>query len=174
MYVRQAYEMFHTPSVSGIQYVKDLDNSNIFIAGACTKGLQSPGIRVGWLGNRRSRAERNALRLQHLRGRHTGSAEQQIGAVIGRKRGTHTTRTRLVAMRSPSLHASAATSNPRRTQARASKLPAGSGRLQAPPDLPHRQGTPRRRLAHRLRARQHPRAAIPHLGPLWSRRGGRG
>ena len=41
--------MFHTPSVSGIQYVKDLDNSNIFIAGACTKGLQSPGIRVGWL-----------------------------------------------------------------------------------------------------------------------------
>jgi len=45
----EAYEMFHTPSVSGIQYVKDLDNSNIFIAGACTKGLQSPGIRIGWL-----------------------------------------------------------------------------------------------------------------------------
>ena len=41
--------MFHSPSVSGIQYVKDLDNSNIFIAGACTKGLQSPGIRIGWI-----------------------------------------------------------------------------------------------------------------------------
>ncbi len=45
----EAYEMFHSPSVSGIQYVKDLDNSNIFITGACTKGLQSPGIRIGWM-----------------------------------------------------------------------------------------------------------------------------
>ena len=45
-----AYEMFHeSGGVSGIQYVKDLDNSNIFLAGACTKGLQSPGIRVGWM-----------------------------------------------------------------------------------------------------------------------------
>ena len=44
----EAYEMFHSPSVSGIQYVQDLDRSNVFIAGACTKGLQSPGIRVGW------------------------------------------------------------------------------------------------------------------------------
>jgi len=45
----EAYEMFHSPAVSGIQYVKDLDNSNVFIAGACTKGFQSPGIRVGWI-----------------------------------------------------------------------------------------------------------------------------
>jgi aspartate/methionine/tyrosine aminotransferase len=45
----EAYEMFHSPSVSGIQFVKDLDRSNVFIAGACTKGLQSPGIRVGWI-----------------------------------------------------------------------------------------------------------------------------
>ena len=45
----EAYEMFHTPSVSGIQYVENLDNSNVFIACACTKGLQSPGIRVGWI-----------------------------------------------------------------------------------------------------------------------------
>jgi aspartate/methionine/tyrosine aminotransferase len=45
----EAYEMFHSPSVSGIQFVQDLDNSNVFIAGACTKGLQSPGIRVGWV-----------------------------------------------------------------------------------------------------------------------------
>ena len=45
----EAYEMFHSPSVSGIQFVKDLDKSNVFIAGACTKGLQSPGIRVGWI-----------------------------------------------------------------------------------------------------------------------------
>merc|ERR1719499_1928472 len=45
----EAYEMFHSPSVSGIQYVKDLDNSNVFLAGACTKGLQCPGIRIGWM-----------------------------------------------------------------------------------------------------------------------------
>tara|TARA_Y100000588_G_scaffold210635_1_gene224767 strand:+ start:660 stop:1931 length:1272 start_codon:yes stop_codon:yes gene_type:complete len=45
----EAYEMFHSPSVSGIEYVNDLDNSNVFIAGACTKGLQSPGIRIGWM-----------------------------------------------------------------------------------------------------------------------------
>ena len=45
----EAYEMFHSPSVSGIEYVQDLDNSNVFLSGACTKGLQSPGIRVGWM-----------------------------------------------------------------------------------------------------------------------------
>ena len=45
----EAYEMFHSPSVSGIEFVQDLDNSNIFLAGACTKGLQSPGIRIGWI-----------------------------------------------------------------------------------------------------------------------------
>jgi len=45
----EAYEMFHSPSVSGIEYVQDLDNSNVFISGACTKGLQSPGIRIGWI-----------------------------------------------------------------------------------------------------------------------------
>ena len=41
----EAYEMFHdSGGVSGLKYVKDLDNSNVFIAGACTKGLQCPGI----------------------------------------------------------------------------------------------------------------------------------
>ncbi len=39
-YTLQAYEWFHTGAVSGLQYVKDLDNSNVFITGACTKGLQ--------------------------------------------------------------------------------------------------------------------------------------
>ena len=45
----EAYEFFHSPAVSGIKYVKNLDKSNIFIASACTKGLQCPGIRVGWI-----------------------------------------------------------------------------------------------------------------------------
>jgi aspartate/methionine/tyrosine aminotransferase len=46
----EAYEMFHhSGGVSGIRHVKDLDNSNVFLAGACTKGLQCPGIRIGWI-----------------------------------------------------------------------------------------------------------------------------
>ncbi len=46
----EAYEMFHSSlGVSGIRYVKDLDRSNVFLAGACTKGLQCPGIRIGWI-----------------------------------------------------------------------------------------------------------------------------
>jgi len=46
----EAYEFYHpSKGVSGIRYVKDLDNSNVFLAGACTKGLQCPGIRVGWM-----------------------------------------------------------------------------------------------------------------------------
>lgn len=46
----EAYEMFHASrGVSGIRYVKDLENSNVFLLGACTKGLQCPGIRIGWV-----------------------------------------------------------------------------------------------------------------------------
>jgi aspartate/methionine/tyrosine aminotransferase len=46
----EAYEMYHhSRGVSGIRYVRDLDNSNVFLAGACTKGLQCPGIRIGWI-----------------------------------------------------------------------------------------------------------------------------
>ena len=45
----EAYEMFHSPSVSGIEFVQNLDSSNVFLSGACTKGLQSPGIRIGWI-----------------------------------------------------------------------------------------------------------------------------
>jgi aminotransferase len=45
----EAYEWFHSPAVSAMKFVKDLDNSNIFLTGACTKGLQCPGIRIGWV-----------------------------------------------------------------------------------------------------------------------------
>ena len=56
--IDEAYEMFHgSKGVSGIQYVSDLDNSNIFLSGACTKGLQCPGIRVGWIIASRSNVE---------------------------------------------------------------------------------------------------------------------
>jgi aspartate/methionine/tyrosine aminotransferase len=46
--VDEAYEMFHSPPVSAMSYVRDIDNSNVFVVGAATKGLQSPGIRIGW------------------------------------------------------------------------------------------------------------------------------
>jgi len=46
----EAYEFYHeSGGVSGIEFVKDLENSNVFITGAATKGLQCPGIRVGWV-----------------------------------------------------------------------------------------------------------------------------
>ncbi|CAD7953870.1 unnamed protein product [Amoebophrya sp. A120] len=45
----EAYEMYHNPAVSGLAYAEDLENSNLFFTGACTKGLQCPGIRIGWM-----------------------------------------------------------------------------------------------------------------------------
>lgn len=47
--VDEAYEMFHEPPVSALEYVEDINDSNLFVAGAATKGLQAPGIRVGWM-----------------------------------------------------------------------------------------------------------------------------
>ena len=45
----EAYEFFHTPPISSLQFINDINNSNIFVAGAATKGLQAPGIRIGWV-----------------------------------------------------------------------------------------------------------------------------
>ena len=45
----EAYEFFHNPRISSLQFVKDINNSNIFVAGAATKGLQAPSIRIGWV-----------------------------------------------------------------------------------------------------------------------------
>ncbi len=47
--VDEAYELFHEAPVSALQYIRDIDDSNIFVIGAATKGLQAPGIRVGWV-----------------------------------------------------------------------------------------------------------------------------
>jgi DNA-binding transcriptional MocR family regulator len=35
--------------MSAISYVKDIDKTDIFVVGAATKGLQVPGMRVGWV-----------------------------------------------------------------------------------------------------------------------------
>ena len=47
--IDEAYELFHSPPVSAMQFIHDIDNSNLFVAGAATKGLQAPGIRIGWV-----------------------------------------------------------------------------------------------------------------------------
>jgi len=45
----EAYEFFCEPEpVSALQYIDDIDATNIFVIGAATKGLQAPGLRVGW------------------------------------------------------------------------------------------------------------------------------
>jgi hypothetical protein len=45
----EAYELFHLPPVSALQYVRNIDKTNVFVTGAATKGLQAPGIRIGWI-----------------------------------------------------------------------------------------------------------------------------
>ena len=47
--IDEAYELFHNPPISAAKYIKNINESNLFIAGAATKGFQSPGIRVGWI-----------------------------------------------------------------------------------------------------------------------------
>lgn len=46
----EAYEFFHSPEpVSALQFVDDIDATDLFVVGAATKGLQCPGMRVGWV-----------------------------------------------------------------------------------------------------------------------------
>ncbi len=48
--VDEAYEFFHDPDPQSVlAHVGDIDNTNLFVVGAATKGLQSPGARVGWV-----------------------------------------------------------------------------------------------------------------------------
>lgn len=46
--IDEAYELFHDPPVSALRHIRNIDASNIFVIGAATKGLQAPGIRIGW------------------------------------------------------------------------------------------------------------------------------
>jgi aminotransferase len=46
----EAYEFFHEGgAVSALRYVDDIDRTNLFVCGAATKGLQVPGMRIGWV-----------------------------------------------------------------------------------------------------------------------------
>ena len=48
--VDEAYEFFHEPEPdSAMRYIKDIDDTNLFVVSAATKGLQAPGLRTGWV-----------------------------------------------------------------------------------------------------------------------------
>ena len=47
--IDEAYEIISNPPVSAMSHIKNINNSNLFVCGAATKGLQAPGIRVGWV-----------------------------------------------------------------------------------------------------------------------------
>ncbi|MCK6460805.1 MAG: pyridoxal phosphate-dependent aminotransferase [Planctomycetes bacterium] len=45
----EAYEFYGDPGPeSALRYVKNIDATDLFVVGAATKGLQVPGMRVGW------------------------------------------------------------------------------------------------------------------------------
>ena len=47
--IDEAYELFHSPPISALSHIKNINDSNLFVAGAATKGFQAPGIRIGWV-----------------------------------------------------------------------------------------------------------------------------
>lgn len=48
--IDEAYEFFHEPQPdSALRYIDDIDRTNLFVVSAATKGLQAPGLRVGWV-----------------------------------------------------------------------------------------------------------------------------
>lgn len=48
--IDEAYEFFVAPEpVSSLQYIENIDDTNLFVIGAATKGLQVPGMRIGWV-----------------------------------------------------------------------------------------------------------------------------
>lgn len=47
--IDEAYEFFHDTPDSALRYINDINSTNIFISSAATKGLQAPGLRIGWI-----------------------------------------------------------------------------------------------------------------------------
>ena len=46
----EAYEFYCDPEpVSALRYIEDIERTDLFVVGAATKGLQVPGLRVGWV-----------------------------------------------------------------------------------------------------------------------------
>jgi aspartate/methionine/tyrosine aminotransferase len=47
--IDEAYEFYADPEpVSAMRYIRNIDDTDLFVVGAATKGLQVPGMRVGW------------------------------------------------------------------------------------------------------------------------------
>ena len=47
--IDEAYEFFCDPKPeSALRHIDNIDDTNIFVIGAATKGLQVPGMRIGW------------------------------------------------------------------------------------------------------------------------------
>jgi aspartate/methionine/tyrosine aminotransferase len=47
--IDEAYEFYCDPEPeSALRYIDNIDETNIFVIGAATKGLQVPGMRIGW------------------------------------------------------------------------------------------------------------------------------
>jgi len=47
--IDEAYEFYLEPeSESALRHIPDIDATDIFVVGAATKGLQVPGLRIGW------------------------------------------------------------------------------------------------------------------------------
>lgn len=47
--IDEAYEFYCDPEPeSALRYIRDIDATDLFVVGAATKGLQVPGMRVGW------------------------------------------------------------------------------------------------------------------------------
>lgn len=47
--IDEAYEFFCENPESALKYIPDINKTNLFVIGAATKGLQAPGLRVGWV-----------------------------------------------------------------------------------------------------------------------------
>jgi len=48
--IDEAYEFYSSPEPeSALRHVDDIDATDVFVVGAATKGLQVPGMRVGWV-----------------------------------------------------------------------------------------------------------------------------
>ena len=45
----EAYEFMASPAVSAMQHIGDINATNLFVVSAATKGLQAPGLRIGWV-----------------------------------------------------------------------------------------------------------------------------
>ena len=48
--IDEAYEFYADPEPdSALRHIDNIDDTNIFVVGAATKGLQVPGMRIGWV-----------------------------------------------------------------------------------------------------------------------------